>query len=224
MTVGNESCSWVIAPEQDALVVVDLQPDFMPGGPLAVAQGDQVVTPIALLLPRFGFVVATQDWHPSDHISFASRHGLPPFQNLPLYGSVQTLWPSHCIQGTSGAALHSGLPLEHVNVILRKGTYAHTDSYSAFRENIGPDGKRATTGLGGMLSARGIRRIFFCGLARDFCVGWSALDAQAEGFSAIVLDDLTRSVFPEQTEETNAKFTAGFVQNGLSNQLVGGCQ
>lgn len=222
MTDGAQSDVWTIDREHDALLVVDLQPDFMPGGPLAVAEGDQVVLPIAALVPRFHFVVATQDWHPKHHVSFAAQHGLSPFSSIPLYGADQTLWPVHCVQGTPGAALHQGLPLDSVGVILRKGTYPHIDSYSAFRENIGPDGKRHTTGLGALLHARRIRRVFVCGLARDFCVGWSALDAIAEGFSAVVIDDLTRAVFPDKEEETSARFSAAGVLHGRSSRLQGG--
>lgn len=222
MKESVETTSWTIDPEHDALVVVDLQPDFMPGGPLAVRGGDEIIEPIAALIPRFECVVATQDWHPQNHISFASRHRRPAFTTIPLYGGDQTLWPDHCVQGSKGAALHRGLPMDDVTLLLRKGIYPHTDSYSAFRENLGPDGKRHTTGLGAMLSARGITRVFFCGLARDFCVGWSALDAQQEGFVSFVLNDLTRAVFPEQQDQTDAQFAAASVKHGNSSQLGGG--
>lgn len=222
MTDVAQAVEWTIDRDHDALLVVDLQPDFMPGGPLAVSEGEQIVEPIAALLPRFHFVVATQDWHPRGHVSFAEQHGLAPFSTIPLYGAEQTLWPTHCVAGSPGAALHHGLPPEHIGVILRKGAYPHIDSYSAFRENIGPDGKRHTTGLGALLHARRIRRVFVCGLARDFCVGWSALDAKAEGFSAVVLDDLTRAVFPSQSAETSARFDAAGVLHGSSSNLRGG--
>jgi nicotinamidase/pyrazinamidase len=213
---------FTIQPEQDALLVVDMQPDFMPGGPLAVAEGDQFVAAVAALMQRFSLVVATQDWHPADHISFASQHGRSPFDVIPLYGSTQTLWPDHCIAGTLGAALHPGIAQDRIGILLRKGTHREIDSYSAFRENTGPDGQRRTTGLSAMLSARGIRRIFVCGLARDFCVGWSALDAQAEGLVAIVLDDLTRAVCPDRCAETDALFAQGNVLHGPSSLLKGG--
>jgi nicotinamidase/pyrazinamidase len=193
-----------IDPERDALLVIDLQPDFMPGGALAVAGGDEIVAPIAALLPRFRTVVATQDWHPAGHVSFASRHGGAPFSEIPLYGARQALWPDHCVQGTPGAALHPGLPREPLTLILRKGAAADTDSYSAFRENLGPGGERRTTGLGALLQARGIRRVFLCGLARDVCVRWTAEDAVAAGLEAVVLDDLCRAVFPERAAETDA--------------------
>lgn len=208
-----------IDPEHDALIVVDLQPDFMPGGALAVAGGDAVVAPIAALLPRFQTVVATQDWHPPGHVSFASSHGLAPFSQIPLYGGAQTLWPDHCVQGSAGADLHPGLPREPLALILRKGARKDTDSYSAFRENLGPGGARRTTGLGAWLRARGVRRVFLCGLARDFCVRWTAADAVAEGFGAVVLDDLTRAVFPERADETSACLEAEGVGRATTQDL-----
>lgn len=221
-TPEPERADFTIAPEQDALLVVDMQPDFMPGGPLAVADGDTIVPGIAALMQRFSFVVATQDWHPAQHISFASHHGRSPFEEISLYGASQTLWPDHCVVGTPGAALHEGIPQDRIGFLLRKGVYSYIDSYSAFRENIGPDGQRRTTGLSAFLLARGIRRVFVCGLARDFCVGWSALDAQAEGLAAIVLDDLTRAVFPDRQVDTDASFAKGGVIHGPSSWLKGG--
>src|SRR5437588_9162917 len=159
-----------IDPRRDALLVVDLQRDFMPGGALAVAEGDHVVAPIAALASRFSTVVATQDWHPRVHVSFASTHGRPPFSPLALYGGEQMLWPDHCVAGTPGAALHPALPQALVTSIIRKGSRRMVDSYSAFRENVGPDGTRLPTGLGGYLRERGVTRLFVCGLARDYCV------------------------------------------------------
>jgi nicotinamidase/pyrazinamidase len=195
----------VVEPHTDALLVIDLQPDFMPGGALPVPQGETIVAPIGALLRRFGTVVATQDWHPPGHVSFASTHGRPPFSTLLLHGAPQTLWPDHCVQGTWGAKLHPGLPREPLCLILRKGNRPEVDSYSAFRENPGPGGVRPTTGLGAWLRARGIRRVFLCGLARDYCVRFSALDAAAEGFEVFVVDDLTRAVDPSQAAETTAE-------------------
>lgn len=205
--------------ERDALLVIDLQPDFMPGGALAVPGGEEVVAPIVALLPRFQTVVATQDWHPAGHISFASPDKGPPFSVVPLYGDEQTLWPPHCVQGSPGAQLHTGLPLDALTLLLRKGTSAHIDSYSAFRENHGPGGQRQSTGLGALLKARGITRVVLCGLARDFCVRWTALDAVAEGFAVVVLDDLCRSVFPEQAAATSAAFAAAGVRHVDVRQL-----
>jgi nicotinamidase/pyrazinamidase len=193
--------------ERDALVVVDLQHDFLPGGALAVARGDEVVEPIARLAPRFRTVVATQDWHPRGHVSFASSHpGRRPFETIDLPQGPQELWPDHCVQATHGAALHASLPDAALTLVLRKGTRQEVDSYSAFRENVGPDGGRPSTGLGAWLRARGVGRVFLCGLARDFCVRASAVDAAAEGFEAIVLDDLTRPVFPDRQAAVDALF------------------
>lgn len=206
--------------DTDALLVIDLQPDFMPGGALAVAEGDAVVAPIVALLPLFHTVVATQDWHPQGHISFASTHGAAPYAQLPLYGGEQTLWPDHCVQGSPGAALHDALPREPLSVILRKGAHPECDSYSAFRENLGPGGQRRTTGLGALLRARGVRRVFLCGLARDFCVRWSAADAVSEGFEAVLIDDLTRPVFPQHQAETDRLLAAEGVRRANARDLV----
>ena len=192
--------------QSDALLVVDVQPDFMPGGPLAVAGGDEIVAPIGQLMQRFETVVATQDWHTPGHISFASTHGRAPLSTLPLYGQSQVLWPDHCVQGTAGADLHAELPTTPISLILRKGSHPEVDSYSALRENYGPDGERATTGLAAWLSARGIRRLFLCGLARDYCVLWSAQDAADAGFEVVLLDDLTRAVDPSARQQTDAAY------------------
>ena len=195
----------IIDPAADALILVDLQHDFLPGGALAVARGDEVVAPAAALARGFRTVVATQDWHPPGHVSFASSHpGRRLYETLPLPHGEQVLWPDHCVRGSRGAALHPGVPDEAVTLVLRKGTRREVDSYSAFRENVGPDGSRPTTGLGAWLKARGVRRVLVCGLARDFCVRWSAEDAAAEGLETLVLDDLTRPVFPERAAETDA--------------------
>ncbi len=193
--------------DRDALVVVDLQHDFLPGGALAVAGGDAVVAPIAALAPAFATVVATQDWHPPGHVSFASAHpGRRPYETLQLPQGPQELWPDHCVAGSRGAALHPALPDAAITLVLRKGTRREVDSYSAFRENVGPDGRRPSTGLGAWLAARGVRRAFVCGLARDFCVRATAVDGAAEGLEVVVLDDLTRAVFPERRAECDAAF------------------
>jgi nicotinamidase/pyrazinamidase len=203
----------IVDPASDALLLVDLQPDFMPGGALAVAGGDEVVAPAAALARAFRTVVATQDWHPRGHVSFASSHaGRKPYETLELAQGAQVLWPDHCVQGSRGAALHPAVPDEALTLVLRKGARREVDSYSAFRENVGPDGRRPTTGLGAWLKARGVRRLFVCGLARDFCVRWSAEDAAAEGLETLVLDDLTRAVFPERAAETDAALAAAGVR------------
>lgn len=206
--------------EKDALVVVDVQHDFLPGGALAVAEGDAVVAPIAALAPGFAIVVATQDWHPPGHVSFASAHpGRAPYQSVALPQGPQELWPDHCVQGSRGAALHPGLPDAAISLVLRKGSRGDVDSYSAFRENVGPDGHRPTTGLGAWLAARGVRRVFVCGLARDFCVRATAVDAAEEGFEAVVLDDLTRAVFPDRRAETDALLARAGVRLASSAEL-----
>lgn len=189
------------------LIVVDMQPDFLPGGSLAVAEGDVIVEPIAELLAagRFRLCVATQDWHPPDHISFASNHeGRKPLERIELYGHEQILWPDHCVQGTEGADLLTGLPWEKVSAIVRKATDPLIDSYSTFRNNWDPQGKRQSTGLGGYLKERGVRDVFLCGLARDFCVNWSAEDAVEAGFQVRVLWDLTRPVDPGSNDRVHA--------------------
>jgi nicotinamidase/pyrazinamidase len=186
--------------DRDALLVVDVQPDFMPGGALPIAGGDEVVAPIAALLRRglTRTVAATQDWHPADHVSFASEHaGRAPFEVIELYGREQVLWPAHCLQGSPGAALHRGLPLEPVSVVVHKGQDRLVDSYSGFCDNHGPGGERPPTGLAGYLRERGVRRVLICGLALDFCVCWTALDAVAMGFGAVLLRDLSRPVARE---------------------------
>jgi len=209
-----------IHPEKDALIVVDLQPDFMPGGPLAVAEGDRVAEPIGRLAKRFGVVVATQDWHPRGHISFASAHPpRKPFELLSLYGGEQVLWPDHCLQGTPGAALHHALPDELVTLILRKGMHPQVDSYSGFRENRGPGGTRPATGLAGWLRERTIQRIFCVGLARDYCVKYTAVDGAAEGFKSFVVDDLTRAVAPDKRAATDEEFAKAGVTLISSEEL-----
>ncbi|HET6432937.1 bifunctional nicotinamidase/pyrazinamidase [Dyella sp.] len=182
-----------------ALIVIDLQPDFMPGGALACHDGDAIVPGIDALLRagRFRHVVATQDWHPPGHVSFAS--GYPdqaPFGEIELYGHPQTLWPDHCVQGSAGAQLHPGVDWSAVDVVIRKGSDPQVDSYSAFQENHGPTGTRPRTGLAGWLRERGLDTVYLCGLARDVCVMWSAQDAQRLGFRTHVLWDLTRPVTP----------------------------
>lgn len=185
---------------RSALLVVDVQPDFLPGGRLAVAEGDEILGGVSTLMESdaFDVVVATQDWHPPGHTSFATSHpGREPFDTIPLHGHDQVLWPEHCIQGTPGAELAAGLPWKRAHLILRKGTNPETDSYSGFRNNWGPDGTRPDTGLAGYLRGRGIRRVTICGLARDVCVRWTAEDAVDAGFETELRWDLSRSVDPE---------------------------
>lgn len=197
-----------------ALVVVDLQPDFMPGGALPVAEGDQIIAPIRdlVLSGRFDVAVATQDWHPANHVSFASHHtGKRPFEVIDLYGHEQVLWPDHCVQGTPGAALHPEVPREWIDAIIRKGTDPAVDSYSALRNNWNRFGERPPTGLGGYLRERGITHLLLCGLARDYCVKWTAEDAAEAGFRVRVLWDLTRPVDPSSDERVLADLAASKV-------------
>lgn len=194
----------VDATARTALVVVDVQPDFLPGGALAVADGDAILAPLRALLERFPFdlAVATQDWHPPGHVSFASSHaGRQPFDVIDVHGHPQTLWPDHCVQGTAGAELHRALPWERIAAVIRKGTQRDVDSYSGFRNNWDAAGGRPPTGLAGYLRERAVGEVFVCGLARDFCVKWSAEDAAAAGFRTTVLWDLTRAVMPTSDEE-----------------------
>lgn len=205
-----------------ALILVDVQPDFMPGGALACHEGDAIVPGIEQLLRRrlFGQTVATQDWHPPGHVSFASMHaGKRPFEQIPLYGHVQTLWPDHCVQGTPGAALHPAIDWSPVDLILRKGNRQDVDSYSAFRENHGPDGQRPSTGLAGWLRDRGVSEIYAVGLARDVCVLWTVQDALAAGFRAHVVWDLTRPVTPQSDDATRATLEGWGVGIVASSQL-----
>jgi nicotinamidase/pyrazinamidase len=175
----------------DLLLVIDVQNDFCPGGALAVADGDQVVPVINDLGPRFAHVALTQDWHPADHLSFAAQHpGRQPFETIALDHGEQTLWPTHCVQATAGAAFHPDLALPHAALILRKGFRRFIDSYSAFREND----RRTATGLAAYLRERGITRVFLAGLATDYCVAYSALDAVELGFRAVVIEDACRAI------------------------------
>jgi nicotinamidase/pyrazinamidase len=176
---------------QDVLIVVDVQNDFCPGGALAVAEGDAVIEPIHRIAPRFEHIVLTQDWHPADHFSFASAHpGKKPFDSIELGYGAQTLWPQHCVQGSTGAEFHPALNLTRAELILRKGFRPRIDSYSAFFEND----HATSTGLAGYLRERNFKRVFLAGLAYDFCVGYSALDARRLGFEAIVLRDACQAI------------------------------
>ena len=175
----------------DALLIIDVQNDFVAGGALAVPGGETVVPLVNRLAGAFSHVVVTQDWHPPGHASFASSHeGAKPFDVVSMPYGDQVLWPEHCVQGEPGAALHSGLDVGSAFLILRKGANADVDSYSAFTEADG----RTTTGLAALLKARGVRRIFACGLATDYCVAYSALDARAAGFETFVVDDACRAI------------------------------
>ena len=175
----------------DVLLVIDVQNDFCPGGALAVPAGDAVVPVVNRLGARFADVVMTQDWHPAGHLSFASAHpGRRPFETIDLAYGAQTLWPDHCVQGSAGAQFHPELSLPRAELVVRKGFRKAIDSYSAFYEND----RRTPTGLAGYLRERGFRRVFFAGLATDFCVHYSAVDARREGFAAVLVEDGCRAI------------------------------
>jgi len=201
----------------DALLVIDMQIDFMPGGALAVADGDAIVPGINALASQFDHVILTQDWHPRGHISFASTHGKHPFVETVEAGyGTQTLWPDHCVQGTRGAEIHSGIAIPQAELILRKGFRTGIDSYSAFLEND----HTTPTGLAGYLRERGLTRLFFVGLAYDFCVGSSAVDGAELGFECVVIEDLSRAVaLPGTVETMNACFTRANVARALANNF-----
>lgn len=175
----------------EALIVIDLQNDFCPGGALAVAGGDEIVPLVNDLIRHADHVVMTQDWHPAGHSSFASSHsGRQPFETIDMPYGPQTLWPDHCIQGSAGSDFHSGLAWTKAELVIRKGFRAAIDSYSAFFEND----HKTPTGLAGYLRERGIGAVTFAGLATDFCVAYSALDAVAQGFEATVRLDACRGI------------------------------
>jgi nicotinamidase/pyrazinamidase len=175
----------------DLLLVIDVQNDFCPGGALAVADGDAVVPVINRLAERFAHVVLTQDWHPAGHSSFATSHpGAAPFQAITMDYGPQTLWPDHCVQGTEGAAFHPQLATERAELVVRKGFRREIDSYSAFFEND----RRTPTGLAGYLHERGLKRIFLVGLATDYCVHYSAVDARRLGFDTVVIEAGCRAI------------------------------
>ncbi len=180
-----------IDPDTDILGLVDVQPTFMPSGALPVADGHAVVPVINRLLPRFAHAFATQDWHPPGHRSFASAHpGRAPFDTVEMPYGRQILWPDHGLAGSRDAAIHAAIDQTRIEVVIRKGLRAHVDSYSAFFEND----RVTATGLDGWLRQRGFKRIFFAGLAMDFCVGWSAEDALRLGYQAVLIEDACRGI------------------------------
>ncbi|MEE8483495.1 MAG: bifunctional nicotinamidase/pyrazinamidase [Nitrospinota bacterium] len=184
--------------KSDVLLVVDVQNDFCPDGALAVPDGDSVVPVVNRLAKAFGRVILTQDWHPKGHLSFASSHeGKKPMETAELSYGIQVLWPDHCVQGTPGADFHSGLETHRAELVIRKGYNREIDSYSAFFEND----KKTPTGLSGYLKERGLTRIFIVGLATDFCVFYSALDAKKLGFDLFVIGDGCRGIDVEGSLE-----------------------
>jgi nicotinamidase/pyrazinamidase len=177
--------------ERDVLVITDVQNCFLPGGTLPVPEGDKIVPLINRLAPLFTHVVITQDWHTPRHVSFASSHpGKKPFETIVLAYGTQVLWPDHCIQGTPDAEVSKELRVPHAQLVIRKGYRQQVDSYSVFLEAD----RRTQTGLTGYLNERGLKHVYFVGLATDFCVAWSALDARRAGFEAYVIEDATRGI------------------------------
>ena len=197
-------------PAHHALIVIDVQNDFCPNGALAVAEGDAIIPQINALMAEFQTVVLTQDWHPANHSSFAANHaGAAPFSTVQMPYGPQTLWPTHCVQGTMGAAFHPALRTDLAQMIIRKGFRAGIDSYSALFEND----KTTPTGLDGYLRARGISALTLVGLATDYCVAFSALDAAAQGFSVTVLKQACRAIDLDGSlaRQTQAMAAAGVV-------------
>lgn len=181
----------MLATPQSALIVVDVQNGFTPGGQLAVIDADQIIPKINQLAAYFENIILTQDWHPQDHISFAENHpGKQPFDQIMLDYGTQVLWPAHCVQGTEDADFHPALNLPTAQLIIRKGYHADIDSYSAFMEAD----QQTSTGLAGYLQARGINTVFIVGIATDFCVAWTAIDACKQGFDCYVIEDATKAI------------------------------
>ncbi|MGA2753314.1 MAG: bifunctional nicotinamidase/pyrazinamidase [Terracidiphilus sp.] len=196
--------------EHDVLLVTDVQNDFCPGGALAVPRGDEIIAPIHRVAPRFAHIVLIQDWHPANHSSFAASHpGKQPYDSVELHYGMQTLWPPHCVQGTRGAEFHPALQLTQAELILRKGFRPQIDSYSAFFEND----RTTPTGLTGYLKERGLTRVFLAGLAYDYCVGYSALDARRLGLPAFVLRDACRAI---DLNGSVATIEAEFAKTGVA--------
>ncbi|MBT9330181.1 bifunctional nicotinamidase/pyrazinamidase [Acidipila sp. 4G-K13] len=196
--------------DQDVLLVVDVQNDFCPGGRLPVPHGDHVIEVIHRLAVRFAHIILTQDWHPPGHISFASSHpGKQPFESIQTGHSVQVLWPDHCVQGTSGADFPSTLHLPQAELILRKGFRPEIDSYSTFFEND----HTTSTGLASYLRDRGFARVFCAGLAYDYCVGFSAVDARRAGFASVILPDACMAI---DLNDSVASIEREFSRSGVS--------
>ncbi|WP_282629796.1 bifunctional nicotinamidase/pyrazinamidase [Empedobacter sedimenti] len=186
-----------------ALIIVDMQYDFLPGGALAVNEGDQLIDRINKLQDKFDLVVATQDWHPANHKSFASQHsGKVPFDVIELNGTKQVLWPDHCVQGTKGAELHKDLKQNKISAIIRKGMNPNVDSYSAFFDV----NKKNPTGLDGYLKDHNVTSVYICGLAADYCVYYTAKDALALGYTTNILEGSTRAINPEYFDELKEDF------------------
>jgi len=206
-----------VTDSSSVLIVTDIQNDFLPGGALAVADGHAIIPLVNEIARKFRNVIMTQDWHPAGHISFASSHpGRSPFEVIDLRYGPQVLWPDHCIQGSFGAALAEGLDIPHAQLVIRKGYHAHTDSYSSFFEAD----RKTPTGLTGYLFERGIETAYVVGLATDFCVSWTALDARTHGFETVVIEDGCRAIDTNNSlAAATAQMDAAGVRRILSHQL-----
>jgi nicotinamidase/pyrazinamidase len=205
--------------ETDVLIVVDVQHDFLPGGALAVPEGNAVIEPINRLARAFRHVVLTQDWHPEGHASFASSHpAKQPFEMTDLHYGPQVLWPDHCVQGSSGAEISQDLDIPHAQLVIRKGYNAGIDSYSGFKEAD----RQTSTGLAGYLRERGIRRVFCAGLALDFCVAWTALDAVEAGFETYLIEDASRAIDTNGSlDKARKDLKAAGVRTIKSDRVIG---
>ncbi len=205
----------------DALIVVDVQNDFIPGGSLPVPEGDKIIPGVNELMKKFneqgGRVVLTQDWHPPGHASFASTHGKKPFEPIEgIEGIGPVLWPDHCVQGSKGAEFHPDLDVTRAHAIIRKGYLKNIDGYSGFVNND----KKTKTGLAGFLKENNIKRIFVCGLALDYCVYWTASDGKKNGFETYVVKDLTRGIAPESIEAAVADMEKNGIHLITSDQVT----
>ena len=200
------------------LIILDVQNDFMPGGSLAVPQGDLIVPVINQLLPKFDLIVATQDWHPQNHKSFASNHpGKKAFETLILNGIEQVLWPDHCIQGTFGADFHPKLEANPIEAIFRKGIDPEIDTYSGFYDN----GHQRNTGLAGYLREKGATELYFCGLCADICVYYSIKDALQEGFISFLIENATQPLNTEHFKQIKTELVQQGVALLNSNEIIG---
>jgi len=198
------------------LILIDVQNDFMSGGPLEVPMANEVIPVINKILVNFDLVLATQDWHPKDHKSFASNHSdRKPFEKIKLHGIPQTLWPDHCIQGSEGAKLHKDIDSNRIATIFRKGMDPEIDSYSGFYDN----NHASSTGLSGYLKEKAITEIHFCGLAADICVYYTILDSILEGFSAVLVEDASRPLYSDKFDDIKCELAKLGVRILTSNEL-----
>jgi nicotinamidase/pyrazinamidase len=199
------------------LIIIDCQYDFLPGGNLPVPDGDTIMPVINRIITHFDLVLATQDWHPAEHKSFASNHfGRKPFDRLVLHNNLQTLWPDHCIQGTHGAEIESRIDSVRIAAIIRKGMDPEVDSYSAFYDN----NQQVSTGLAGYLKEKEVTEIHFCGLAGDICVYYSILDALTEGFSVVLIEDASKPLLPEKFDDVKCELAKLGVRIISSEELL----